>query len=83
MKIGNDVEPSQPLSSAPTDAGAHRSKVKPASRRVNRKARLQRVAEVRQAIREGHFRVSATQVADAMIREATELIKGTSLERQA
>jgi len=83
MKIGNDVEPSQPVSSAHTEPGAHRSKAKPANRRVNRKARLQRVAEVRQAIREGHFRVSATRVADAMIREVAELIKGASQERLA
>ncbi len=83
MKIGNDVEPSQPVSVAHTDSGARRSKVKPGARRVNRKARLQRVAEVRQAIREGHFRVSATRVADAMIREAAELLNGASRERQA
>ena len=75
MKFGNVLDPFHPATAEPADAGSRKSKSKSGVKRVNRKARLQRVAEVRQAIRDGSFRVSAARIADAMIRQASERIE--------
>ncbi len=45
--------------------------------------RLEKVAEVRQAIQEGRFHVSAEAVADRMINEAAELIETITTGRGA
>ena len=79
MTIGDEVEPPQPASNTQTDA-RRGARTGPRAT-VDRKARLQRVAEVRQAIREGRFRVSAPRVADGMLREAAALMQRITLDR--